>query len=258
MSSSSLSPLQPNTNKKIYPTATSPSTNDLGFSYEKYKRDQRKKIAMTNVKYNNNNSNKMVFHTLPPGVRTPSKNNKYAILNSNNNHNGTNKITKNPSKRIVVSVSDRIGEYQKGEQIGAGSFGSVFLALSATTGRIMAMKEVQFYDKEDAPKLVKEISLLASLKHPNIVSYLGSRIEGKSMEKICIFTEWLPGGSLKSVIRSFNNLPMSVVRLYTTHILCGLKYLHECGVAHCDLKCENVLISDNGMVSSSFCILITP
>ena len=46
---------------------------------------------------------------------------------------------------------------------------------------------------------------------------------------------------------SFNNLPITVVRLYTTHILCGLKYLHECGGAHRDLKCENVLISDNGM-----------
>jgi serine/threonine protein kinase len=225
--------------KKKYPTATSPSSKrKLGFSYDKYKRNKKKEEKKQSKIINN--QKKLVYKVLPPGVRKPpSASSKYIIHNNNNNVNNQYKRT--------VSVEDRIGNYHKGEQIGAGSFGSVYLALSATTGRIMALKEVEFHDKEDAPKLVQEISLLASLKHPNIVSYLGSRIEGQRMEKICIFTEWLPGGSLKSVIKSFNNLPISVVRLYTTHILCGLKYLHECGVAHRDLKCENVLISDNGM-----------
>ena len=233
------------------------SESPLGFSYDKYRREKKKvksnsshstrsgahilsKPNKSHVTTPNSN-NRIAYNVLPPGVRKPSSitRTKYAYKATKDSQAHTN--------RRNVSVEDRIGDYHKGERIGAGTFGDVYLALSATSGRIMALKEVQIVHKEDAPKLVKEISLLASLQHPNIVRYLGSRIEGTRLEKICIFCEWLPGGSLKSVIKSFKKLPMSVVRLYTTHILCGLKYLHESGVAHRDLKCENVLISDNGM-----------
>ena len=161
------------------PTSESP----LGFSYDKYRREKKKvksnsshstrsgahilsKPNKSHVTTPNSN-NRIAYNVLPPGVRKPSSvtRTKYAYKATKDSQAYTN--------RRNVSVEDRIGDYHKGERIGAGTFGDVYLALSATSGRIMALKEVQIVHKEDAPKLVKEIALLASLQHPNIVRYLG-------------------------------------------------------------------------------------
>ncbi|KAG9536974.1 MAP kinase-like protein, partial [Aureobasidium melanogenum] len=75
-------------------------------------------------------------------------------------------------------------KYMKGAMIGQGSFGTVYLALHAITGELMACKQVEMPSSSgthlDAKKnnmveaLKREIGLLRELKHPNIVQYLGS------------------------------------------------------------------------------------
>ena len=217
----------------------------LGFSYEKYKREKRANEVVPSQKKARQVQSFEAASSRPSHARPSSR---YTVLPAGVIPPRGSSPTKTPNARRSRTLeNDRIGDYIKGALIGAGTYGRVFLALSSTTGRIMAVKEVELHDKRDAPKLSKEIAMLKAFQHPNIVQYLGSRIEGKQMETILIFTEWLPGGSLKSVYKSFNRLPTEVVRLYTTHILCGLKYLHDKGVAHRDLKCDNVLISDSGM-----------
>lgn len=71
----------------------------------------------------------------------------------------------------------------KGELIGKGTYGRVYLALNATTGDMIAVKQVEMpsteLDRQDARQasmieaLKSEIALLKDLDHPNVVQYLG-------------------------------------------------------------------------------------
>jgi mitogen-activated protein kinase kinase kinase len=71
----------------------------------------------------------------------------------------------------------------KGDLIGKGTYGRVYLALNATTGDMIAVKQVEMprtdRDREDARQsgmieaLKLEIALLKDLEHPNVVTYLG-------------------------------------------------------------------------------------
>lgn len=148
--------------------------------------------------------------------------------------------------RRLTSIST-IGNYKKGPCIGQGSFGTVFMALN-DDGSFMALKEVEVgsQDAEEVKKLVDEISLLRTLDHPNIVRYLGSRILQHGI--IVIFTEWVAGGSIRTILDRFGPLNPTVVRRYVSEALDGLVYLHANNIAHRDIKGANILITDSGTV----------
>ena len=75
-------------------------------------------------------------------------------------------------------------KWMKGSLIGQGSFGSVFLALHAITGELMAVKQVEMPSKTNqeldkrketmVAALKREIDLLRDLQHPHNVQYLGA------------------------------------------------------------------------------------
>jgi mitogen-activated protein kinase kinase kinase len=84
----------------------------------------------------------------------------------------------------------------KGELIGKGSYGRVYIALNVTTGDVMAVKQVELpstdRDRNDDRQsgqinaLKTEIALLQDLYHPNIVAYLGrSEISLQMILLIC-------------------------------------------------------------------------
>jgi serine/threonine protein kinase len=64
-----------------------------------------------------------------------------------------------------------------------------------------------------------------------------------------IFTEWVPGGSLQDLVDTYGGyLPESLVRIYTEQLLQGLAYLHKHFIVHHDIKLDNVLLDDQGVV----------
>ena len=67
-------------------------------------------------------------------------------------------------------------------------------------------------------------------------------------QTLAIFLEYVPGGSLRSLLDRFGTLEEAVVRLYSRQILLGLEYLHANGIAHRDVKAANVLVSNDGSV----------
>src|SRR5690606_5048449 len=141
--------------------------------------------------------------------------------------------------------------------IGSGSFGSVFLALNAFTGAFMAVKQVELPSGSGAQEakkqsmvdaLQQEIALLKDLHHPNIVQYLGSTSENNTLN---IFLEYVPGGSVATMLKTYGPLQEPLIRKFVREILAGLSYLHNKDIIHRDIKGANVLVDNNGNIKIS-------
>ncbi|GME88184.1 unnamed protein product [Ambrosiozyma monospora] len=98
----------------------------------------------------------------------------------------------------------------------------------------------------DALKL--EMSLLKELNHENIVRYLGSSSDA---QRLYIFLEYIPGGSVSSMLNTYGPFEEPLVRNFITQVLIGLRYLHGEGIIHRDIKGANILIDINGTVKIS-------
>ena len=153
-------------------------------------------------------------------------------------------------------------QWMKGALIGQGSFGSVFLALHALTGELMAVKQVEMPSRlsgggssdldKKREKMVAalrcEIDLLRSLQHPNIVQYLGSNSDA---EHFNIFLEYVAGGSVAAMLTSYGHLHEPLIRNFVRQILAGLSYLHAQDIIHRDIKGANVLVDNKGIIKIS-------
>lgn len=150
-------------------------------------------------------------------------------------------------------------KWMKGALIGQGSFGSVYLALHAVTGELLAVKQVEApspasNSQNDARKksmidaLKREISLLRDLQHPNIVQYLGA---SSSAEHLNIFLEYVPGGSVQTMLNSYGALREPLIRNFVRQIVTGLAYLHGREIIHRDIKGANILVDNKGGIKIS-------
>lgn len=141
----------------------------------------------------------------------------------------------------------------RGQLIGKGSYGRVYLGINLTTGDLLAVKQVEVnqkaagQDKDKMKEMVaaldQEIDTMQHLEHPNIVQYLGC--ERKEFS-ISIFLEYISGGSVGSCLRKNGKFEESLVRSLTRQTLAGLAYLHNEGVLHRDLKADNILLDVDG------------
>uniref|UniRef100_A0A6B2LDW5 Protein kinase domain-containing protein n=1 Tax=Arcella intermedia TaxID=1963864 RepID=A0A6B2LDW5_9EUKA len=137
--------------------------------------------------------------------------------------------------------------------LGYGSFGMVYLGLNIYSGDFMAIKQVSLHSENlenssEVQSLQQEISFLQTLNHENIVQYMGSSVENSYLN---IFLEYVSGGSIASIIKRFGKINEILTRKYTKQILNGLKYLHDRRIIHRDIKGENILVDNKGVIKLS-------
>lgn len=124
------------------------------------------------------------------------------------------------------------------EKLGSGSFATVYRARDNELGREVAVKQIHQQYLEDPDQLSRywqEAQLLASLQHPNIVTiYDIDRARG-----------WLILELMQSnLAERTQGRQMDLRALKTTvaHALRALKYLHERGIIHGDVKPSNLMV----------------
>ena len=152
-----------------------------------------------------------------------------------------------------MPVGQNSFQIARGQLIGKGSYGKVYLGMNLTTGDLLAVKQVEVNhktagsDKEKMTELVaaldQEIDTMQHLEHPNIVQYLGCE---KKEFSISIFLEYIPGGSIGSCLRKHGKFDEGLVSSMTRQTLDGLAYLHREGVLHRALKAANILLATDG------------
>ena len=160
-------------------------------------------------------------------------------------------LSANETKQITYDKGSKtrrregsIRKWALGAQIGSGAFGVVHLGMNKHTGTLMAVKTVSI-DRAVVKDIRREINMLRSLKHKNIVCYFGAEMfEGK----LNIFQEWVAGGSVTGMLAKFGAFSLAVVASYISQALEGLAYIHDNGIMHRDIKGANLLVSDEGVV----------
>ncbi|NWZ94829.1 M3K19 kinase, partial [Nesospiza acunhae] len=140
--------------------------------------------------------------------------------------------------------------WTRGEVLGKGAYGTVYCGLTSQ-GQLIAVKQVvldtsdQLTTEKEYQKFHEEVDLLKTLKHVNIVTYLGTCLEDNILS---IFMEFVPGGSISSILNRFGPLPEVVLCKYTKQILQGVAYLHDNCVVHRDIKGNNVMLMPTGVI----------
>ncbi|CAD5212116.1 unnamed protein product [Bursaphelenchus xylophilus] len=131
--------------------------------------------------------------------------------------------------------------------LGSGQFGTVFQGIHRQTSRSVAVKVIakdRFSKKSNAgvETLKSEVAILQAIDHPGIIK-LESMFETK--DKIFVVMEKMNGDMLEMILsQATGRLDERATRFLIMQILSALRYLHSRAIAHCDLKPENVLLSD--------------
>jgi len=134
--------------------------------------------------------------------------------------------------------------YIKLEQLGEGSYATVFKGYSNLTNQVVALKEIRLQEEEGAPfTAIREASLLKELKHCNIVT-LHDIVHTR--ETLTFVFEYVHTDLSQYMERHPGGLHYANVRLFLFQLLRGLAYCHRRRVLHRDVKPQNLLISEMG------------
>jgi serine/threonine protein kinase len=165
------------------------------------------------------------------------------------------------ASRSPVAVVDPLpvellgGRYQVLNHLGSGGMGAVYRALDRLSGRVVTLKRLRVTAPASSSRsssgdrrleLAREFSLLASLRHPNIISVLDY---GFDTDRMPFFTMDLEENAV-TIVDAGRGRPLLVQVDLLVQTLRALAYLHRHGILHRDLKPENVVVVD-GQVKAS-------
>ncbi|KAF1840373.1 uncharacterized protein K460DRAFT_297054 [Cucurbitaria berberidis CBS 394.84] len=174
------------------------------------------------------------------------------------------------AKEMAVLVAERAKRsgdepppYDFYELIGKGAYGRVFKGKSRISGGQVAIKIIDI-DKVDYEEMttknlsetLKEIDILQQLRDSKARPYVNIIEEARPVHnELWIISEYASGGSVNTLMKPTMNLkdpgpglPEKFIIPIARELALGLKYIHEAGVLHRDLKSNNVLILEDGRV----------
>lgn len=153
----------------------------------------------------------------------------------------------------ALSEDDPTKKFELIKRIGKGAYGSVFkgrcLEGPTTDGAdIVAIKVITLdtNDEETLSDVQKEIEILSSCHHPNIVSYYGCYFKH---EDLWLVMAYCGGGSVADIIQALKKpLREPQIAYIMRGLLRGLAYLHSLHKIHRDVKGANILLTQEGDV----------
>lgn len=142
------------------------------------------------------------------------------------------------------------GKYLVERPLGRGGMGKVLLALHEATGRRVALKLLPaLVDEPERSRryFAHEARALGRLQHPNVASVFDADADGNLPY---IAMEHVAGPSLADRLRESGALPADTVTALLRNILGALRYVHEAGVIHRDLKPQHIIVARDDVTGS--------
>lgn len=157
-----------------------------------------------------------------------------------------------PPPAAPAAATTLMGKYQVGQLLGRGSFAKVHRATSLVDGSTVAIKIIDKTRPITArmePQIMREVAVMKRLRsHPNILK-IHELMATKT--RIFLVMELASGGELFSRIRGRGRLPEGNARRYFQQLVDALRFCHQNGVAHRDIKLQNLLLDQSGALKVS-------
>ena len=140
------------------------------------------------------------------------------------------------------------GRYEIQAVVGTGGMAVVYRAWDKIEKRTVAIKVLRPEYEQDAEfvrRFSREAEAAAKMSHENIVNLLDV---GKDNDMRYIVMEYVPGKTLKDLIRERGRIaPDTAVRM-VIRILAAVDHAHKNGIVHRDIKPQNILVDAKGKV----------
>merc|ERR1719228_945490 len=107
-------------------------------------------------------------------------------------------------------------------------------------------------EKDQARRVRTEIQCMVKVKSPHVMKLIGYDLKckypdksGKTLKTILLVLEYCPGGELFDILYYTRKLTPILARTYFIQLMQGLKACHDIGIAHRDIKPQNLLLGAN-------------
>ena len=160
------------------------------------------------------------------------------------------------STLVTAKTESIANDYKLIKKLGSGTFGMVYKVKHKPTGSYRAMKVVKrdtVNYQDDEKTFLKEIEILSSLDHPNIM-----KIYEYYLDEInyYVMSELFTGGELYDQIYKINHYNEADTALIMEQLFSAVAYLHSKNIVHRDIKPENILLETSDITKEPFIKLI--
>jgi eukaryotic-like serine/threonine-protein kinase len=180
---------------------------------------------------------------LAPSINTPQRSNNRKIV-------AMDDTLADPPPTSPAPFIGRLldGRYAVTARIAHGGMATVYLALDTRLDRQVALKVMHAElarDDDFVRRFIGEAKSVARLSHQNVVAVFDQGADGPFLY---LAMEYVPGRTLKEVLRERGRFSPAAALDIMTGVLDGLAAAHASGVVHRDVKPENVLLTADGRV----------
>ena len=147
----------------------------------------------------------------------------------------------------MLTVGARLGRYEIVSPLGSGGMGEVYRARDTELGREVALKvlpDAVTSDHDRLRRFEREARVLAALSHPNVLTVFDV---GRENGRAYLVSECLDGATLEAILQA-GRLSTREALGFGVQIARGLATAHARGVAHRDLKPQNLFVTTAGVV----------
>jgi serine/threonine protein kinase len=152
------------------------------------------------------------------------------------------------SEKMKTLTSKRsLDKFKRLAKLGEGTYGVVFKVIDSDSKEVLALKKIRFDDENEGipSTAVREVALLKELHHPNIVELINVTFH---RSQLFLIFEYLQYDLKKFMDKHKRKLPPATVKSFVYQMLQGVDYCHSLRILHRDLKPQNVLVDERGIV----------
>ena len=142
---------------------------------------------------------------------------------------------------------DALSKYVKIDKVGEGTYGVVYKCQNKYTKAYVALKKIRLENEDEGipSTAIREISILKQMHHQNIIKLI-EIINGE--KKLYLVFEFMEHDLKKYLDLNGGPLPPKLVKSYLYQIAAAIRYCHAKRILHRDLKPQNLLIDNMGII----------